>query len=63
MSLKEEIVLDEIAETLVTKAWGLADATLELWRKVNRRKQLPKSLLKKIKKLAQEINEICEELP
>lgn len=64
MSLKDVTVLDETLKTLLKKSWEFMDTSLALYMHVNQNKRQPPTfLLKKIKKLAREINEICEELP
>lgn len=64
MSLEKKTVLDDIIIELVRKSWDLGLAAYDLWKAVVYDKKTPHVfILRKVKKLAEEVKEICEELP
>lgn len=64
MSLEKKTVLDDTIIELLQKSWDLGIAAYDLWRIVIHKKMYPNSfIIKKVKKLTEEVNLICEELP
>lgn len=64
MSLEKTAIVDETIEKLSIQALQFMELASELWNKVmHKRLEPPKALLKKIKKLAKDLSETCEELP
>ena len=63
MSLEEETVAEETVRKLGHVVIDLMQASARLYSAIIEKNPRAKGLFKKVKKLAEEISEICEELP
>ena len=64
MSLEKRTVLDDTIIELLRKSWTLAMTAYDLWNITVHEKNSPHAfMLNKVKKLAEEVKAICEELP
>jgi len=63
LSLREETVTEQNVAIMCSKILELVSASARLYSALIEKKPYAKGLFKKVKKLAEEISEICEELP
>ena len=64
MSLEQKTVIDDTIIELLKKSWDLTMTTYDLWKiAVHEKKPVHITLFNKVKKLADEVKLICEELP
>lgn len=64
MSLEKRTILDKTINDLMEESWKLALFCFDLWKvAMHDREKPPEELLLNIKKLAEQVKVICDELP